>query len=67
MVDDFLEDDDMQFRDFINQLTYIWKDYSEYNYGEDYMFMAFPNRGVEIKLNYDDVSGIILYLSLIHI
>lgn len=61
LVDDFLEDDDMQFRDFINQLTYIWKDYSEYNYGEDYMFMAFPNRGVEIKLNYDDVSGIILY------
>lgn len=61
LVDDFLENDEMQFRDFINELTYIWKDYSEYDYAEDYMFMAFPNRGVEIKLNYDDVSGIILY------
>ena len=61
LVDDFLEDDNMEFKDFINELTYIWKDYSEYSYAEDYMFMAFPNRGVEIKLNYDDVSGIILY------
>lgn len=61
LVDKFLEDDNMEFKDFINELTYIWKDYSEYSYAEDYMFMAFPNRGVEIKLNYDNVSGIILY------
>ena len=60
LVDTFLEED-MDFKTFMNELTYIWKDYSEYSYASDYMFMAFPNRGVEIKLNYDNVSGIILY------
>lgn len=60
LVDKFLEED-MDFKTFMNELTYIWKDYSEYSYASDYMFMAFPNRGVEIKLNYDNVSGIILY------
>lgn len=60
LIDTFLEED-MDFKTFMNELTYIWKDYSEYSYASDYMFMAFPNRGVEIKLNYDNVSGIILY------
>ena len=25
------------------------------------MFIAYPNRGIEVKLNYDDESGIIIY------
>ena len=45
----------------MNELTYLWKDYSEYTYSSEYMFIAYPNRGVEVKLNYDNESGIILY------
>lgn len=62
LVDKFVdEDSQMDFKQFMNELTYIWKDYSEYTYAEDYMFMAYPNKGVEIKLNYDNISGIVLY------
>lgn len=63
LADEFLEED-MDFKEFMNELTYIWPDYSEYTYSSDYMFMAYPNRGVEIKLNYDGMSGIILYNNL---
>lgn len=58
---DELLDDELTFKEFMNELTYIWKDYSEYSYDSDYMFISYPNRGVDIKLNYDDVSGIIFY------
>ena len=60
LVDTFLEED-LSFKDFMNELTYLWKDYSEYTYSSEYMFIAYPNRGVEVKLNYDNESGIILY------
>ena len=51
----------MAFKDFMNELTYLWKDYSEYTYSSEYMFIAYPNRGIEVKLNYNNESGIILY------
>lgn len=60
LIDTFLEED-MAFKDFMNELTYLWKDYSEYTYSSEYMFIAYPNRGIEVKLNYDNESGIILY------
>jgi hypothetical protein len=60
LVDKFI-DEDMEFKDFMNELTYIWMDYSEYTYTSESMFIAYPNRGVEVKLNYDGVSGIMLY------
>lgn len=60
LIDTFLEDD-MLFKEFMNELTYLWKDYSEYSYSSDYMFIAYPNRGIEVKLNYNNESGIILY------
>lgn len=63
LADEFLEED-MEFKEFMNELTYIWTDHSEYTYSSDYMFMSYPNRGVEIKLNYDGMSGIILYNNL---
>ena len=45
----------------MNELTYIWPDYSEYEYTENTMFIAYPLKGIEIKLNYDDISGILVY------
>lgn len=60
LVDDFLEDK-YDFKGFMNELTYIWNDYSEYTYQNDYLFISYPNRGVDVKLNVDNVSGIVLY------
>ena len=25
------------------------------------MFISYPNRGIDVKLNYEDISGIVLY------
>ena len=62
LVNKFIdEDSEMTFKEFMNELTYIWKDYSEYDYSEDHMFISYPNRGVDVKLNYNDISGIIIY------
>ena len=62
LVDSFLkEDSPITFNEFMNELTYIWKDYSEYNYSSDYMFISYPNKGIDVKLNYNNVSGIIIY------
>lgn len=62
LVDRFIDEDSgLEFKEFMNELTYIWKDYSEYNYNEDYMFISYPNKGIDVKLNYEGVSGIIVY------
>lgn len=60
LCDKFLNDE-LDFKSFMNELTYLWGDYSEYTYDSDYMFISYPNRGVDIKLNYEEISGIILY------
>lgn len=62
LVDRFLdEDSNLEFKEFMNELTYIWKDYSEYEYNSDYMFISYPNKGIDVKMNYDGISGIIVY------
>lgn len=60
LADRFL-DEELDFKDFMNELTYIWPDYSEYNYDSNYMFISYPTRGVDVKLNDEDISGIVLY------
>lgn len=55
------ESSDMSFKEFMNELTDIWNDYSEYVYDSNYMFISYPNRGIDIKLNYDNESGIVVY------
>lgn len=60
LCDEFLNDK-LDFKSFMNELTYLWGDYSEYTYDSDYMFISYPNRGVDVKLNYEEISGIILY------
>lgn len=62
LVDQFIEEDSsMSFKEFMNKLTYIWPDYSEYTYDSDYMFISYPNKGIDVKLNKDNESGIIVY------
>lgn len=47
--------------DFMNELTYLWNDYSEYTVGEDYFYITYPLKGISIKCNYEDTNAIILY------
>ncbi len=47
--------------EFMNQLTYMWKDYSEYEYTTTSVYLSYPLKGIEIKINYDDTDGILLY------
>lgn len=62
LINNFVgENSDMSFKEFMNELTYIWPDYSEYQYDSDYMFISYPNKGIDVKLNYDNESGIIVY------
>lgn len=60
LCDEFLNDK-LDFKSFMNELTYLWRDYSEYKYDSNYMFISYPNRGIDIKLNYEGISGIIVY------
>ena len=62
LVNKFVDEtSNMSFKDFMNELTDIWNDYSEYVYDLNYMYISYPNRGIDIKLNYDNESGIIVY------
>lgn len=66
-VDDFLKlsdkliSEELDLLDFMNELTDMWPDYSEYTYSPSSIFIAYPLKGIEIKLNYDDISGILVY------
>lgn len=60
LADDFIAEN-IDLLDFMNELTYLWPDYSDYEYSQDSMFISYPLKGIEIKLNYDDMSGILVY------
>ena len=51
----------LDFLEFMNELTYLWPDYSIYDYSKEHVFISYPLKGVEIKLNYEDTSGILIY------
>jgi len=60
LVDEFLNDE-KDLLDFMNDLTYLWPDYSEYTYSDTYFFISYPLKGVDIKFNYENTNGIIIY------
>lgn len=60
LVDAFLNDK-MDLLDFMNELTYIWPDYSEYEYDSNHVFISYPLKGIDIKIGYDETDGIFLY------
>ncbi len=51
----------IDFREFMNELTYLWPDYSEYEYNSTSVFISYPLKGVEIAINRDDINGILVY------
>ncbi len=66
-TDDFFDladkyiSDDLDFLEFMNQLTYLWPDYSDYKYTSNSVFISYPLKGVEIRLNYGDLNGIYIF------
>lgn len=60
LVNEFL-DEKYSLLEFMNELTYLWPDYEEYYYTTDKVFLSYPNKGIDIKINYDNTDGIILY------
>lgn len=58
---DKLLDEEIELLDFMNQLTYLWPDYSEYKYDSDYAFISYPLKGIDIKIGYEDTNAIVLY------
>lgn len=58
---DKLIEERLDLLDFMNELTYMWPDYSEYEYSANSFFIAYPLKGVEIRLNSSDISGILVY------
>ncbi len=47
--------------EFMNELTYVWPDYEEYQYDANRVFLSYPHKGIDIKINDDNVNGIVLY------
>lgn len=66
-TDDFFEladkyiAEDIDFLDFMNELTYIWPDYNEYTYTSTSIFISYPLKGIEINVNTGDRNGILVY------
>lgn len=60
LVDTFLNEE-IDFLEMMNKLTYLWPDYSDYDYTASEVFLSYPHRGIDVKINYDDTTGIIIY------
>ena len=47
---------------FMNELTYLWDDYSDYSYSSNHISIKYPHKGLTIDMDsYDDTLGIVLY------
>ncbi len=60
LADEFI-DEDIDFLEFMNKLTYLWPDYSEYEYNSTSVFISYPLKGIEIAINNGDINGILVY------
>lgn len=53
--------ENIDFLEFMNELTYLWTDYSEYEYNSTSVFISYPLKGIEIAINNGDINGILVY------
>ena len=60
LTDKFI-DGDYSLLEFMNELTYLWPDYEQYDYSANGAFISYPLKGVDIKIGRDADSGIIIY------
>ena len=52
---------DMDLLELMNELTYMWPDYNEYVYDKSSVYISYPLKGIEIRINYGDINGILVY------
>ena len=52
---------DLDLKSFVNALTDMWPDYSEYAYDTDYLHLTYILKGIEIKVNIDMDNGVTFY------
>ena len=48
-------------KEFMNELTYLWKDYSSYTYDSNYINISYPLKGIKIEMQSDTSKGIEIY------
>ena len=53
--------DELDLLDFMNELTYLWPDYSEYEYNTESVFLSYPLKGIDVKIGYENTNAIVLY------
>ena len=59
LVNKYTEDKDIL--SFMDSLTDLWPDYSDYKYDTDYLYIVYPTRGIKIEYNYSEEDGIKVY------
>ena len=53
--------DELNLLEFMNELTYLWPDYNEYEYDSSTVYISYALKGFEIKINYNNERGFIFY------
>lgn len=51
----------MNLKEFINELTYVWDDYSQYIYNESFIKLVYPLKGIQIYMQGDSSKNIEVY------
>ncbi|MGN1299367.1 MAG: hypothetical protein ACI4UE_05240 [Candidatus Scatovivens sp.] len=51
----------MDIKEFMNELTYLWDDYSEYQYDNNFIKIIYPLKGIKIYMDSDNSKNIEVY------
>ena len=54
-------DSEIDIKTFMNELTYLWPDYYDYNYTNKYLKIRYPNKGVSIEFGENTSNQIVIY------
>lgn len=52
---------EIDLKDFMNELTYLWDDYEEYVYDANHIYLNYPLKGIQIEMNEESTLGIKIY------
>lgn len=52
---------EMDIKEFMNELTYVWDDYSKYAYDSNYIQIRYPLKGLEINMTSDSSKGVKIF------
>lgn len=52
---------EIELKEFMNELTYLWDDYDEYRYNSNFIYINYPLKGIKIEMDYENSLGILIY------